>query len=131
MPKFLDNAGGSWVIEISHADYVRLKRDTALDLDQLGGDSGKLDSLLNGPSSAIVPVMEVLLGAQVKASGLSVEDFHARFTPSVVARAGDALFEAIFDFFHPRQSGMLPNLLASLTAAQSTNSVGNSPESVA
>lgn len=108
MAKFSDNAGGEWVVEITYADYLALKRDTALDLDKIdGGERGiatLLQEVVYGDARALVPVMERLLGAQVVKSALSVDQFHERFSPEVAARAGEALFLAVLDFFHPRRA---------------------------
>lgn len=140
MAKFADSAGREWVVEISYADYLALKRDTPLDLDELAGDWQPLADILYGAPGGLAQVMGVLLGGQVAAAGLTVDDFHRRFTPAVRAKAGDALLEAIFDFFHPRRTPeqtaafgaavtTLDRLAAGPIPSPSTNSVASAPAS--
>lgn len=102
MAQFEDNKGRIWVLEITHGAYRRLKRETKLDLDLVGTEALDLVEVVYGEESGLVDVMACLLNEQVRESGLSVEEFHGRFPPEVVDRAGDALVEAIRDFFHWR-----------------------------
>ncbi len=100
MAKFTDARGKSWLVEITIGAYRRLKRDTPLDLDKFAADGSQLVEIIYGPPFALAAVAECLLGEQVKASGLTPEEFADAFDPLTVDRFGDALMESIVDFFH-------------------------------
>jgi hypothetical protein len=111
MAKFSDAKGRPWLVEITVGAYRRLKRDTPLDLDQLAEDGTRLAEIIYGPPFALAAVAECLLGEQVKAAGLTVDEFADAFDPATVDRFGDALLEAIVDFFLRGRAGKVKEAL--------------------
>ncbi len=142
MASFTDRKGTVWHLDITVGSYKTLKRDTALDLDAIRGNPEQLALLIYGPDPmALARVMEVMLAEQVKASGLSVDEFHDRFDPATVDRAGDALFEAILTFtLRRRAEKVLPAMremmakvetgIVELMTGQSNNSPTSAPASL-
>lgn len=128
MAKFTDDEGAVWTLALSYADYLHLKRSGKLDLDAVRKDAAPLFLLVEGSALDLMPVLADLLRGQFAASGVTVDEFHGRLTPDVAVRAGDALLDAVWDFFRPRQQGRRPSLLTGeANSAPSTSSAANSP----
>lgn len=144
MASFKDADSREWKLRLTVGLLGDVRRDAGIDLGAAIKSPKDLAAILYADPADLVKVLWVLVEFQAKEANVSPEEFGHAFDGSAIERAGEALLEAVADFF-PRSvigrkiKSNLPALLAQvdreivsrMDAALSTSngSAGNSPES--
>jgi hypothetical protein len=144
--RFKDSKGRDWDIVLNVGLIGELKRDAAFDLGKAAEAGERFGDFLFADPSTLANVLWVLVRRQATSQGVTEEQFPYVLDGDAIDRAGDALMEAVIDFFHRRRAGAmkarLPKLLAKMDAeiqaamSQAADSIlsgsaGSSPESPA
>ncbi len=96
--------GTKWSFAISYGTVQQVLEDTGFKLTDLFYDNKAAAPIL-GDAFQFLRVMFSALKPQAKQLGKSFEDFLAGMDDTVLAKATDALLEAVVDFFHePRRT---------------------------
>lgn len=119
MAKFTDSKGTSWRLDLNVGLLEDAKKETGIDLDSITDDANKLAGLILSNPRKLVEFLYVLCEEQIVESGLDAKEFGRRFNRETLDRAGDALVEAIVDFYPRSSAGKvirenLPRLLADM-----------------
>ncbi len=103
--KFKDSTGREWRFVMNVFSMARVKRETGIDLAASITEGATVIDELYGNIATLFDVMTVLLREQLEKADVSLEDFGAAINnEDIVARAVDALIEAILDFFPEERS---------------------------
>jgi acetolactate synthase regulatory subunit len=103
MSKFKDSKEREWSIEITVSSARAVEKATSIDfLHLMSGDGSALIQTLYMDWQKLFDVLAVLLANQMKAASLTIEELGEGFTGTALARAGDALKDALV-LFSPRQ----------------------------
>ncbi len=102
MAKFTDHTGFDWHLRLTVGDVSDVKRETRVNLGLAAKDAAWVEAVFSDPAK-LVEILYVLCEPQCKAAGLSPEDFARRFDGATLEAAGQALAEAVADFF-PRSA---------------------------
>lgn len=124
---FSDCLGREWVLRLTLGDIPRVKDATAkdgrpgIDLNAVLTDATALGRLVYSDPDTLGRVLWVLVEKQADRLGVTPEGFADGFDGETLARCGDALAEAVTDFFLPRQAATvkagLPATLAAIDQA--------------
>jgi hypothetical protein len=140
---FKDADGREWKLRLTVGLLGDVRRDAGVDLGAAIKSPKDLAGILYADPADLVKVLWVLVEKQATDAGVSPEEFGHAFDGAAIERAGEALLEAVADFF-PRSAigrkikSNLPKLLeqvdreieARMDAALTSNApAGNSPES--
>lgn len=114
MPAFRDNAGHDWqlAIDINVAREIRNRCGVNV-LDIRGG----LPKLAEDPI-LLVDVLYVACEPQCKTAGISDADFGRRLVGEAIDDAGDALVEALIEFFPEKKRRVLRQMKETSRALQ-------------
>ena len=97
MPRFKDNKGREWVVEVTVAAVKRVRSLTGVDL--LDIESGALLRSLLGDPIALVDVLYAVCQPAAAEIGVDDGDFGEALAGDAVASATDALIEGLVGFF--------------------------------
>jgi hypothetical protein len=98
MASFQDRDKRTWEVVISVADVANVRKKLGIDLAALADNKlQQLAELLSDPCR-LVDVLYVLCECQVKALGLTEEDFGRIFSGDIIAFATDAFVSAFADY---------------------------------
>ena len=146
MAKFTDHTGHEWKLLLTYGSAKRVKDATGVNLAVAGSGNAEWVNLLFDDPGKIVGVLWELCEEQARAANVTAEQFGERFDGATLSAAGDALMEAVADFF-PRSRiaqtirEKLPQVVAKaeaeaiqhlerLTASPSASPPQASPESI-
>lgn len=116
MAQFTDRSGKTHQLTISYATAIQLRQSCQLDLPACLIDPEKLVTILTQLRDPIhvIAALAVILRAE------SPEQLHELFDGDSLAAAGEALVEAIIDFFPAAQRTILQRLVKSVKQYQET-----------
>lgn len=110
MPIFTDTESRDWKVVVTVDTLEECRDQLSIDLMQaLGGDV--LQRLGSDPA-LLASVLYVTCEEQVKERGLSPKQFAKAIFGDVLEKAADAFYEALTDFFPPRQRPVLAKVMA-------------------
>lgn len=140
----MDYTGHEWRLLVTYGSAKRVKEETGVNLALAGaGATEWVDALFTDPGK-LVGVLWELCAEQARAANVTAEQFGERFDGPTLDGAGNALMEAVADFF-PRSRiaqairEKLPQVVAKaeteaiarLEQLTASNSVSPLPESSA
>lgn len=144
MAKFKDHTGHEWRLLLTYGSAKRVKEETNVNLALAGAGATEWVDALFGDPGKLVGVLWELCAEQARVANVTPEQFGERFDGATLDAAGNALMEAVADFF-PRSRiaqairEKLPQLVAKaetdaitrLEQLTASNSVSKPPESSA
>ena len=102
MATFTDSSGKPWELRITIGLLDRLKA-VGLDLDAMTNDKSSPLGILMMERKVLGSVLWILVEKQATAAGVATpEEFFAEFDGPTLEAAGEALLDAVLDFF-PRR----------------------------
>ena len=102
MAEFNDRDNRRWNVALTHGDAMRVKSDLGIDLYKLLDDKlHGLAKLFDDPQQ-LVSVVYCLIEKQAEKAKVSPEDFAGSIDGQVLEDLGEALLEALKDFFPNR-----------------------------
>lgn len=144
MASFKDADNREWKLRLTVGLLGDVKRDAGVDLGAAIKSPQSLAEILYTDPADLVKVLWVCVESQAKEAGVSPEEFGHAFDGPTIEKAGEALLEAVADFF-PRTAIAkriktdLPKLLEQVdremiarldqVTSMSSDSAGNSPAS--
>ena len=105
MPNFTDTEGRTWTVRITVAEIKRVR--AALDVDLLDLADGRLIRRLMDDPVLLCDALYVLVQPQAEEAGVSDEEFGAAMGGEAIARATEAMVEALTDFIPPRRARLI------------------------
>ena len=109
MADFLDNRDREWTLTIDVNSIRRVRADPGIDL--MGVLDGPLLIRLASDPVLLVDTLYTLCAAQAETAKISPEEFGQGLTGDAIEKAGNALLEALADFFPSRRRAILRQLL--------------------
>ncbi len=117
MSQFKDREGREWVIDITFADYLRVQKDTGVNLRDLLNDEMRYYlELINNPEK-FGAVLFSLCSVQAKARDVGFEDLARAMDGDSFEDCQNAFQEAFINFLPRRQREAMKTLTAKLEAA--------------
>lgn len=98
MATFTDTGGTAWKLVLTVGSVADVKRDTGVNLALTAKDAGWVEAIF-GTEGKLAEILWVLCADQAAAVGVTPERFPHRLDGLTLEAAGDALAEAIADFF--------------------------------
>ena len=108
MAKFKDSAGREWVLTINVPVMKRVQDRTGYHLGKLFNDDCKILQEITSDAIIFSGVLYAMVAPQ--AAGLGEDDFLEALDADAIAAAGDALLEAVQDFFPSRTRPLIAAL---------------------
>lgn len=99
MAKFLDHTGHEWRVLLTYGSAKRVKEATGVNLALAGQGAVEWVDALFGDPGALVGVLWELCAEQAQRANVTPEQFGERFDGATLDAAGNALLEAVADFF--------------------------------
>jgi len=97
--KFLDHTGHEWRVLLTYGSAKRVKDVTGVNLALAGQGAIEWVDTLFGDPGALVGVLWELCAEQAQRANVTPEQFGERFDGATLDGAGNALLEAVADFF--------------------------------
>lgn len=103
MASFRDGAGREWRLRLTAGSVADVRRDTGVNLALTSKSADWLDVIFPAdeevPGARLAAVLWALCEGQARSLGVSPEQFAAELDGETLSAAGDALGEAVVDFF--------------------------------
>jgi hypothetical protein len=99
MAKFTDHTGHEWKLLLTYGSAKRVKDVTGVNLALAGAGNTEWVNLIFDDPGKLVGILWELCEEQAKAANVTAEQFGERFDGTTLSVAGDALLEAVADFF--------------------------------
>lgn len=115
MAVFRDSYGHEWSLRFTVGILSQL-RAVGFDLAALTKESDRWVEVLFAEPLTLARALWVLCRDEAKAGGISEDAFLAGLDGPTLDAAGDAMIEAIVDFFHRRQAGTIKSHLPAILA---------------
>lgn len=114
MAKFTDINGREWTVALTIGSIADLKREANFDLGAAVKSGDALALTLFGDPEQLALVLWAMVREQAKP--LDRDAFYLLLDPDSLDRGGDALMEAIVDFYHRRRAPAIKEKLPALMA---------------
>lgn len=114
MATFLDRAKRSWVLRIDLGRAQRIRDEFGVDL--LAWSERTFEQLQD--PFTLGGILWTLIEADAAKRNITVEEFTATIDGAIIEQAGEALLEAIIDFFPPRKQALMRQLKENATAIE-------------
>lgn len=123
MAKFKDTAGQEWELRLTVGALGAI-REVGFNLAAMTKTGERWVEVLFADPLALARAVWILCREQAEKAGITEAKFLDDLDGLTITRAGDAMIEAIVDFFHPRQAetikASLPKILAKIDTKTQT-----------
>lgn len=99
MAKFTDHTGHEWKLLLTYGSAKRVREETGVNLALAGAGAIEWVDALFGDPGKLVGVLWELCAEQARAGNVTADQFGERFDGATLDAAGNALLEAVADFF--------------------------------
>lgn len=114
MATFLDRAKRSWVLRIDLGRAQRIRDEFGVDL--LAWSERTFEQLQD--PFTLGGIIWTLIEADATRRNVTIDDWNAAIDGNVIEQAGEALLEAIIDFFPPRKQELMRKMAADAKAIE-------------
>jgi hypothetical protein len=119
MASFLDRHGRKWLVEFDLWTLSRVKRDAEVDLLTLHDPDSAAMQILQGDHVRLLAVLLAVVEPQIKAAGLTEEEFARGLHEEHVWDAVAALLQGVTDYYPPaKRAALQPVIAATIEAAR-------------
>jgi len=116
MASFKDSKGRVWAVEIDVTTLKRIKSLLGVDLLDVANDGGQMLDRLASDAVFLVDLIYVICQPQADRLKITDEDFGRLFSHGeIIQQAGNALQEAIIDFFPEPRKGLVKAIFGKTT----------------
>jgi hypothetical protein len=117
MAKFQDRRGRAWLVELDLGAMTRVLREADVDLLTLHNPDSEALRILRDDPVRLLDVLLALLRPQIKAAGITEEDFAGGLLEEHVWQAVEALLEGVTDYYPPEKRAALKPLMERVIGA--------------
>ena len=122
--QFKDSEGHVWTFGITVGSYMKIKKETGLDISNISTNESWINNFANTEDIADIITMAILiLEKQLEAENLNVEDFMNRLGAEQVEAMVDAMLGGVVNFTpaHKREPVLKAVMLMKMQAAKLSN----------